>query len=224
MLDRSNEAITHYERAVTIDPRRDDYHFQLGKALHGVGQDERAVKAYQMSIDLDPSDPAPHLSLGVSYEGLRRWNDAVGAYQRHLDLAPASPTTTALKWHVVALVENQERARAWGGSGPKFSIVTPCQAGTSPVSVIRASFTTDSSGRLGSWLVARIDRISYGRLCVASCVSCWCTGSHLRSVRRHPRWPTSQRKRKRVEPPLLKRRRSIPTTTFAEVLDSRRAG
>ena len=114
MLDRSNEAITHYERAVAIDPMRDDYHFQLGKALHLVGQDERAVKAYQRSIDLDPSDPTTHLSLGVSYEGLRQWKDAVGAYQRYLDLAPASPTTTALKWHVVAIMENQERARAGG--------------------------------------------------------------------------------------------------------------
>ena len=114
MLDRPNEAITHFERAVTIDPMRDDYHFQLGKALHRVGQDDRAVKVYQMSIDLDPSDPAPHLSLGVSYEGLCRWNDAVGAYQRYLDLAPASPTTTALKWHVVAIMENQERAHAGG--------------------------------------------------------------------------------------------------------------
>ena len=50
----------------------------------------------------------------LSYEGLCRWNDAVGAYQRYLDLAPASPTTTALKWHVVAIMENQERARAGG--------------------------------------------------------------------------------------------------------------
>ena len=114
LLDRSNDAITHYERAVTIDPSRGDYHFRLGKALHQRGQDERAVKAYQMSIDLDTSDPAPQLSLGVSYEGLGRWNDAVGAYRRYLDLAPASPTTTALTWHVVAIMENQERARAGG--------------------------------------------------------------------------------------------------------------
>jgi cytochrome c-type biogenesis protein CcmH/NrfG len=114
MLDRLNEAITHYDRAVTIDPMRDDYHLQLGKALHRVGQDEGTVKVYQMSIDLDPSDPAPHLSLDVSCEGLRRWNDAVVAYQRYLNLAPASPTTTALKWHVVAIMENKKRARAGG--------------------------------------------------------------------------------------------------------------
>ena len=111
MLDRANDAIVHYERAITIDPSRGEYHFQLGKALHRHGQDERAVKAYQMSIDLDPSDPAPYLSLGVSYEGLDRRSDAVGAYRRYLDLAPASPTTTALKWHVVAIMESQERAR-----------------------------------------------------------------------------------------------------------------
>lgn len=113
-LDRSNDAILHYERAVAIDPSRGDYHFQLGKARHRRGQDERAVKAYRTSIDLDPFNPAPHLSLGVSYERLRRWNDAVGAYQRYLELAPASPTATALKWHVVAIMENQERARARG--------------------------------------------------------------------------------------------------------------
>ena len=62
----------------------------------------------------DPSDPAPYLSLGVSYEGLDRRSDAVGAYRRYLDLAPASPTSTALKWHVVAIMESQERARAGG--------------------------------------------------------------------------------------------------------------
>ena len=84
MLDRANDAIVHYERAITIDPSRGDYHFQLGKALHRHGQDERAVTAYQMSIDLDPSDPAPY------------------------------PTSTALKWHVVAIMESQERARAGG--------------------------------------------------------------------------------------------------------------
>lgn len=112
MLDRSSDAVTHYEHAIAIDPLQSDYHLQLGKALHRRGQDQQAVKAYQTSIDLDPFDPDPHLSLGVSYEDLRRWNDAVGAYRRYLDLAPASPTTTALKWHVLSIVEKQVRARA----------------------------------------------------------------------------------------------------------------
>ena len=114
MLDRSTDAIKHYKQAVVIDPSRGDYHYQLGKTFHLRGQDENAVKAYQMAIERNPFDPAPYLSLGVSFEGLRRWKDAVCSYQRYLDLAPASPTTTALKWHVVAIMENQERARAGG--------------------------------------------------------------------------------------------------------------
>ena len=114
MLDRSTDAIKHYKQAVVIDPSRGDYHYQLGKTFHLRGQDENAVKAYQMAIERNPFDPAPYLSLGVSFEGLLRWKDAVGAYQRYLDLAPASPTTTALKWYVAAIMENQERARAGG--------------------------------------------------------------------------------------------------------------
>ena len=113
-LGRWDRAIGEYQVAAEGAPTDVSIHYWLGRVLHESGQDEKAIEAYQTAISLDPSASSPHLSLGVSYEGLREWNDAVAAYGQYLDLAPASPTTSALKWHVVAILENQERARAGG--------------------------------------------------------------------------------------------------------------
>lgn len=113
-LGRWDRAIGEYRVAAEGAPTDVSIHYWLGRALHESGQDERAIEAYQTAISLDPSEPSPHLSLGVSHEGLHEWNDAVAAYGQYLDLAPASPTTSALKWHVVAILEHQERARAGG--------------------------------------------------------------------------------------------------------------
>lgn len=113
-LGEWNRAIGEYQVAAEGSPTDVSIHYWLGRALHQTGQDQRAIEAYQTAIALDPSEPSPHLSLGVSYEGLHEWSNAVAAYDQYLDLAPASPTTSALKWHVVAILENQERARAGG--------------------------------------------------------------------------------------------------------------
>ena len=82
--------------------------------MHERGHDRAAVAAYQTAIDLNPNDPSFHLSLGVSYETLERWDDALSAYKASLDLAPERPGAEALKWHIVALMEDQDRARAGG--------------------------------------------------------------------------------------------------------------
>lgn len=107
-------AIAEYEAAADLAPREFVTHYNLGRALHERGRDRAAIAAYRTAIDLNPNDPSFHLSLGVSYETLEHWDDALSAYQASLDLAPERPEAEALKWHIVALMEDQHRAQAGG--------------------------------------------------------------------------------------------------------------
>ena len=112
-----DRAITQYQRASELSPTEYVTHYNLGRALHERGRDEDAIAAYGAALDLNPADPSFHLSLGVSYEALRLWDDALSAYQTYLELAPASPKAEALKWHVAAILEEQEREQGPARAG-----------------------------------------------------------------------------------------------------------
>ena len=105
-------AVAEYRAAAASSPAEPSIHYGLGRALHKIGNDQEAIEAYSAAVAVNPDDPAVYLSMGVSYEALRQWEVEVSAYRRYLDLTPAGPQTTALKWHVVARLENREPARA----------------------------------------------------------------------------------------------------------------
>ena len=101
-------------------------------------------------------------------------------------------TRMLLKYYLERGVSKAELSRRFGGESPDDPRVGR-DGSVGPGPVVR-------------WLAH----------CLVSCVSYWSAGSRLLSVRRHPRSPTSQRRRRRVERRVLKHRRSIPTTTFTE--------
>ena len=113
-VGRWDRAVAEYRAAAELAPREYVIHYDLGRALHEEGDDQAAVRAYRTAIALDPTEPSAYLSLGVSYETLESWDAALEGYERYLTLAPDSPQAEALKRHVVAMMEKQDRSRAGG--------------------------------------------------------------------------------------------------------------
>jgi Flp pilus assembly protein TadD len=72
-------------------------HFNLGMALHKMGNEEAAVYEFQKGAELAPSEPSFHFSLGMSYEQLNRADDAVRSYQQYLALSPSAPEADKVK-------------------------------------------------------------------------------------------------------------------------------
>lgn len=67
-----SEAITHFEKAKTLDPSNELAWFQLGEAQRGKGDIRAAADAYQKAAQLNPKSPLYTLRLGsASYEKVK---------------------------------------------------------------------------------------------------------------------------------------------------------
>ena len=65
-LGRIDEAITHYQRALAINPDYPEAHINLGIALAGRGRIDEAMAHYQKALAIKPDYAEAHYNLGVA--------------------------------------------------------------------------------------------------------------------------------------------------------------
>lgn len=70
-LGRGNEAIVHFEQAVTIDPKNAEIHALLGGAYKQLGNVQAAELAYREAIRIRPDYPEVHYFLATLGSGSR---------------------------------------------------------------------------------------------------------------------------------------------------------
>jgi protein O-mannosyl-transferase len=88
---RTDEAIDHYQQALTLHPDFARAHGNLGNALMVVGRRDEALTHYQKSLQIDPSDAMVHLNFGNLLLQLGRGDDALTHYQTAARLQPNDP-------------------------------------------------------------------------------------------------------------------------------------
>lgn len=89
-LDRHEEAVVEYQRAIELDPKLAAPHNGLGNVYRVLGRHQEAVTEYQRAIELDPQFAYPHNGLGNVYADLGRYEEAVTEYRRAIELDPQS--------------------------------------------------------------------------------------------------------------------------------------
>lgn len=113
-LERVEEAIPHFERAVALQGQRWAYHFNLARARGLQGQWPEAIDGYRQAQRLFPDDYATAFNLGLA---LRQAGDDVGAieqFQRAIALDPQEPTfRLALAMSYERLGRKQEASAAY---------------------------------------------------------------------------------------------------------------
>ena len=87
-LDRHEEAVVEYQRAIELDPKLAAPHNGLGNVYRVLGRHQEAVTEYQRAIELDPQFAYPHNGLGNVYADLGRYEEAVTEYRRAIELDP----------------------------------------------------------------------------------------------------------------------------------------
>jgi len=91
-LNRAEEAIPYFERAVALIPGRWAYTFNLART-HGVlGQWEQAVEGYRRAQAIFPEDYATAFNLGMALHKQGKEAEAVEAYQKAISLEPNDPS------------------------------------------------------------------------------------------------------------------------------------
>src|SRR5262249_10348001 len=93
-LGRFGEAITHYERALALQPGRAETHYNMGSALQRRCQYAAALACYGQALALKPDYAEAHLNRSLALlltgrfeEGWREyeWRFAVNLYERKFD-------------------------------------------------------------------------------------------------------------------------------------------
>jgi len=55
-LNKSDEAIKAYEKAIEINPNDSDAWYNKGVALDNLNKSDEAIKAYEKAIEINPND------------------------------------------------------------------------------------------------------------------------------------------------------------------------
>ena len=85
---KTDQAIDHYRRAVTLRPDYAEAHYNLGRLLVEQGRLDDAIAHYEEAVEINPSDPEAQNNLGVTLFGIGRVDDAIVHYQKALEIQP----------------------------------------------------------------------------------------------------------------------------------------
>src|SRR5262249_39506051 len=83
-----DQAIDHYQHAVTLRPAYAEAHYNLGRLLVEQGRLEGAITHYEKAVEINPGDPEAQNNLGLTLFGIGRVGDAIAHYQKALKIQP----------------------------------------------------------------------------------------------------------------------------------------
>ncbi len=85
-----SEAISYYERAVSLDPNNVSYRIDFARSLAGGGLDGDAEFQFERALEIDPENPQAHFYLAELYYNAdpRRVNDALDHYELTIEFGP----------------------------------------------------------------------------------------------------------------------------------------
>jgi tetratricopeptide (TPR) repeat protein len=97
------EALTAYNKALSIDTRNASAWNNKGTLLALLGLDTKAITCYNQALEIDASDPLIYRNKGFSLIKLERWKEALACYDRALELQPKD--VSLWNWRSVILVK-----------------------------------------------------------------------------------------------------------------------
>jgi DNA-binding response OmpR family regulator len=101
---RIDEAISHLQRGIAIDPLAFRLRFQLGLLFGRRGQVYEAVSELETAVSVNPQHFPAVKNLAILYQKAGFRNKAVETWERALALAPDEATRLSIKDHLVRLL------------------------------------------------------------------------------------------------------------------------
>ena len=101
---RLDEAISHLQRGIAIDPLAFRLRFQLGLLFGRKGQVYEAVSELETAVSVNPQHFPAVKNLAILYQKAGFRNKAVETWERALALAPDEATRLSIKDHLVRLL------------------------------------------------------------------------------------------------------------------------
>jgi tetratricopeptide (TPR) repeat protein len=86
--EKYNEAITYYNRAISLKPDFAEAYHILGFCYHKKSINDTAIIFYQKAISFKPDFADAYNDLGISYERLGDDDNAIAAYRKAISIKP----------------------------------------------------------------------------------------------------------------------------------------
>lgn len=82
------EAETVYSKAISLDNKIAEIHFNLGVVLGNLGKTEESIQSYRKAVNLRPNLAPAYFNLGIAQQSLNRLDEALAAYRKAIALEP----------------------------------------------------------------------------------------------------------------------------------------
>ena len=110
-LERHEEAIECYDKAIRIDPENYDAWFNKGNSLVKLERHEEAIECYDKAIRIDPEDYDTWLNKGNSLAELERHKEAIECYDEAIRLDSENYYAWRYKGYSLAKLERHEESK-----------------------------------------------------------------------------------------------------------------
>jgi tetratricopeptide (TPR) repeat protein/serine/threonine protein kinase len=85
-----DQAITHFHKAIELNPKLADAHYRLGSALLGRKKLDEAIASYKKAVALEPKAGAAHYDLGCALVSQGNVDEAITHFRQATKLEPKS--------------------------------------------------------------------------------------------------------------------------------------
>lgn len=87
-MNRFNDAIIDYSKALTIEPEHEQWLYRLGYLHSRVEDEASAALCYEESVKLTANEAVIRFGVGVHHQARGLWKEAAKAYSQHLESKP----------------------------------------------------------------------------------------------------------------------------------------
>ena len=87
-MEKFDEAESELKKALALDPRHADAHYNLGNVYFLTGRMPEALNEYRTALKLMPDNTSAHNNLGAALEHMGRYAEAAEQFQAALQLDP----------------------------------------------------------------------------------------------------------------------------------------